>query len=1089
MEEKIIRIFLIISFAFCLVISMEALALVERDPLNDIVTVDPKERESIEIPRLLPYQDTFIPNMGQIENADVRYHNQNTMFLDNKVLFRTYFPDGLIEVDENMEKMRGFTVHSMEFLGSSGGIIEGRSETGSVTNFFIGSSENWATGVPTYNEIIYMDLYPGIDLSFRCSPEGMKYEFILDEGARPDCIRIHYEGSEIDTNGKDIFINLGPMTVIDGDLFVFQEFEGAIQEVPAKIKVKENTVTYDVQYDPDRPLVIDPVIYSTFIGGSVDEWPSSIVTDTSGNHYLYGMTDSLNFPTTTGTYSPSYNGFHDNFISKFDPNCTQLLASTYIGGDTVEYSQDSFIDNAGDVIVFGLTQSYDYPTTRDFTGFSRSGNCYFYSKLDPTLSTLKESILFFNEGDGRIQGLDVDERGDYLFSGSTTSTDLPVTRDCYDDELNGTQDGFMMKIDSSMSRIIYCTYFGGQGGADWVVDIIPLVGNEICFGGHTDSNDLPVTSNAFDTSYNSGSDIFLTTLNLSTNSIGYCTYYGGSDDEYLSSIDSDDGINITFFGTTVSFDFPVTLNAFDNTINGARDCIIVKLKLGTNCPVYSTFLGSTENDFCGDLVVWNGNAHLTGLAINSNFPTTQGAHDTVVNGFNDIYYSVLNADGSNLEYSTFMGSSGYEGTGDLLIDDDGNALITGETNSGDFPTTEGAYRRTLAGADDAFLMKFSIHGAPGRPTSLNLASGDEFVSLGWGPPSSTGGARNVSYWVWRGIENDHLDRLCRLDTGTSYNDTNISNGVDYFYALTAITPYGESGKTQILKAVPGARPTEPYGLSAEGSLNMVLLSWSPPNSTKGFPLKGYVLYKGEGGSPPQRFRSLKNITSYEDTSVKNGIDYAYGVCAVNDKGESDLSEIVSVSPGSVPDPISMMELETGNGLISMKWKVPDENGFPIEEYRIYRGENENDLGLMSKTEGDTNTYIDEGLINGNSYYYSVTAVNCLGESKLSPVYSGSPSWIPTAPLLSLAVGDRFVHLSWEPPENDGGLKILDYNVYRGFSIESLSLFDNLEDLELNDSSVLNGERLFYAVSAVNGNGEGPLSLICEAFPCTVPSYP
>jgi hypothetical protein len=196
----------------------------------------------------------------------------------------------------------------------------------------------------------------------------------------------------------------------------------------------------------------------------------------------------------------------------------------------------------------------------------------------------------------------------------------------------------------------------------------------------------------------------------------YSTYLGGGnlDDGWGIAVDSSGNAYVT--GHTYSTDFPTTAGAFQTTFNGSIDAFVTKLNSSGTGLLYSTYLGGSDVDFgYGMAVDTSGNAHVAGETASSDFPITAGAFQTTyAGGDRDAFVIQLNATGTSLLYSTYLGGSGNDRSahlGGIALDTSGNAYIVGDTASSDFPTTAGAFQTTFAGGRDAFVTKFNATGS------------------------------------------------------------------------------------------------------------------------------------------------------------------------------------------------------------------------------------------------------------------------------------------------------------------------------------------------------------------------------------------
>lgn len=314
-------------------------------------------------------------------------------------------------------------------------------------------------------------------------------------------------------------------------------------------------------------------------------------------------------------------------------------------------------------------------------------------------------------------GIAIDDYGCVYVTGNTESPDFP-TVDPYDDSYNGGDynigDIFVAKFAESGQTLQYCTYIGGSSGENG--DRI-VVDNDGCayITGDTWSYDFP-TQNPYDGSFNSGGDVFVLKLSSSGNSLIYSTYLGGPDLEYSKDIDIDDQGNAYITGNTYSTYFPM-VNPYDGTHNGYDDVFVAKLSAGGNSLLYSTFLGSTGSTSTdlgkGIAVDDDGNAYVTGITGGAGFPTVNAYDESFNGGYRDCFIAKLSPSiggPGSLLYSTYLGGSGTDRAYDLDIDTDGNAYVTGDTASDDFPVVN-PYDESYDGGIDIFVSKLAASGS------------------------------------------------------------------------------------------------------------------------------------------------------------------------------------------------------------------------------------------------------------------------------------------------------------------------------------------------------------------------------------------
>ncbi|QAY65095.1 SBBP repeat-containing protein [Paenibacillus protaetiae] len=259
--------------------------------------------------------------------------------------------------------------------------------------------------------------------------------------------------------------------------------------------------------------------------------------------------------------------------------------------------------------------------------------------------------------------------------------------------------------------LVYSTYLGGSGNDEPFGIAVDATGS-VYVTGITTSTDFPLTPGAVQTTFGGDREVFVTKLNPSGTALVYSTYLGGSANDSGQNIAVDAEGNAYITGRTYSDNFPVTPGAVQTIFGGSSDVFVTKLNPTGSALVYSTYLGGTGHDYgLGIAVDSAGEAYVTGFTASADFPTTTGAFQTVYGGNNDGFAARLNATGTSLIYSTFLGGSGGDNGTAISVDSAGNAYVTGNTASLNFPTTTGAFQTARRGTGDVFVTKINPSGS------------------------------------------------------------------------------------------------------------------------------------------------------------------------------------------------------------------------------------------------------------------------------------------------------------------------------------------------------------------------------------------
>lgn len=649
-------------------------------------------------------------------------------------------------------------VFSEEFIGARRPLTEAERRQPGTYNYFIGNDpQRWVTDVHGYSEVLYRNVWDGIDVRLVGNGSSVEQEFLLRPGADPNRIQVAYEGIDGLELAKD-----GSLTIRTafGELReskprIYQEIAGRPVPVEGRFKLTgETAYTFEMNsYQPQYALVIDPTLsYSTFLGGSAGfesvgfgdalDDAFGIAVDSSGSAYVAGLTGSTDFPITTGSYQSTNTApTFTVFVTKLSPDGSQLVYSTYLGGTDNSLALGIALDSAGEAYVAGAAGS-GFPTTAN--AFQQAGDGVFVSKLSATGDALLYSTYLGSGSDlnyNTATGIAVDSSGVAYITGTTTSAAFPTTKNTFQSALGGSIDAFVSVVNPStagQASLVYSTYLGGSGvdgGAAIAVDS----SGDLYITGATYSSDFPVTAGAYQTSFTTSLYIaFLAKLNPSASgpsSLVYSTFVGGSWRTQSESIVVDSSGNAYVTGETEpnsDSPFPTTPGAFQTSLpNGAGNgAFVTKVNPSGDKLVYSTLLGldvKAGSPGSGIALDASNNAYVVGATSSAQFPTTPDAFQSVYKGGNVFFYdasfTVLNPSGSALIYSTFLGGTSDDVARGVALDPSGNAYVAGYTLSADFPITPLAFQKTMNGSADAFIAKFSATGPGFSISGLTATTG------------------------------------------------------------------------------------------------------------------------------------------------------------------------------------------------------------------------------------------------------------------------------------------------------------------------------------------------------------------------------
>ncbi len=512
---------------------------------------------------------------------------------------------------------------------------------------------------------------------------------------------------------------------------------------------------------------------------------------------------------------------------------TALVYSTFIGGGNFDFGRRIAIDAAGNAYVTGQTKSSNFPTTGG--AFDRTfniANCprcgidqydTFVTKLNAAGSALVYSTFLGGTDIDDARGIAVDGGGNAYVIGETTSRDFPTTAGAFDRIHNGAYDVFVARFNAAGSALVYSTYLGGVQVDDGERIAVDAGGNAYAMG-FTSSADFPTTAGAFDTTANGAFDVFVTKLNPAGSALLYSTYLGGAGFDSGGGLTVDAAGNAYVSGGTGSTDFPTTPGAL-STVPDGSDAFVTKLNAAGSALAYSAVFGGTASEGASGIALdAAGNAWVTGGTSSADFPVTAGAADSSFNGMADAFVSELNANGSALLYSTYLGGTQSESGNDVALDSGGDVYVTGHTYSMDFPATTGAFDTIFSGDTsifwgDAFVTKIAMDAdsstppappaippAPGLQTPFNGESATQPVGFDWSDVPSA-----VSYTLQVDDSSAFSAPLVRDLTVTAswYVASGLST-TPHFWRVRGVNSAGVAGAWSAVRSfTPQAAPDPP----------------------------------------------------------------------------------------------------------------------------------------------------------------------------------------------------------------------------------------------------------------------------------------
>lgn len=632
-------------------------------------------------------RDGFERNAGQFDPA--------VRFAADGRGYRLFLTD-----EEAVFVTTGRSVVRMRLRGAQRPPLEGEDAAPARANYLRGPRTSWHTDVPRFAQVRSRGVYAGIDRVFHCGPAGLEYDFVVQPGADPASIVLEFEGATPKiTEAGALALDTPEGTLIQRLPLAYQDSGGRRETIAATYVVEGRTVRIrTADYDRARPLVIDPLIdYSTYLGGSDQDYAMAVAVDPRGSAYVVGRTCSVDFPVVSALQPLAF--ACDAFVAKLDPTGTTLVYSTYIGGSADDGAEGVALGRNGEAFVVGLTFSKDFPVSHALQPTYHGGGDGFVLELDPSGASLLYSTYLGGRGYDNAAAVAVDRLGQAHVVGTTESSSFPTVRPAQGTFGGGIDDAFVAKLSASGGALLYSTYLGGTA-SDEAFSV--AIDNDLraWVAGGTWSGNFPLRTPY--QAFNAGArDAFVTGLSAA-GGIVYSTYLGGIGEDAAYGIAMDTSARPVVVGATASANFPLA-SPLQAGLAGGRDAFVARLD--TVGLEFSTYLGGAQDDWGYAVAIDAGGAiHVAGTTSSASFPTVSAVQ--AFGGTSDAFVAALDPTGTALIRSTFLGGADADGGRGLALDPAAREYVVGYTLSTGFPVVNALQPFTASpGLYDAFVTR------------------------------------------------------------------------------------------------------------------------------------------------------------------------------------------------------------------------------------------------------------------------------------------------------------------------------------------------------------------------------------------------
>ncbi|TAN21797.1 MAG: DUF1573 domain-containing protein [Acidobacteria bacterium] len=607
----------------------------------------------------------------------------------------------------------------MRFAGATAApAAQGRQAVASPVHYWLGSG---LVSVRSYRKVDFAKIYPGVGVTYYGHDGQVEFDLKLAPHASPAAVQMAFRGAS-PYLGADGSLTLAHGVSLRTPL-AYQSVNGRRHAVRVQYRLlPDDRVGLVVgAYDANRTLIVDPILaFASLLGGTSYNQANAVAVDSKGNGYVAGFTISTDFPVQSafqakdapGSFSTSSN---DAFVTEISADGKSLIYSTYLGGNGDDEATGIAVDSTGAAYVTGFTNSTNFPTTAavpPIQAANAGGYDAFVTKFAVGGAKLDYSTYLGGTGDDKAAAIAVDPQGEAFITGTTSSTDFPVSATAPQKTMAGKTDAFVAGISAAGTSTLYATYLGGSDIDNGNAIAVDQTGN-VVVGGATASTNFPVTAGAHQPQIGGNFDGFIAMIPRAGTSIGWATYLGGSGADAINAVTVDTADNVYVAGSTNSSNLFCPFSSCASSFAGNGDAFVAKFNSSGSQLVWGAYLGAAPSGVATAIAVDStDDVYIAGYTSSASLPATSNATQNTPGGAVDGFLAKLGPAGPNsanpfLFYS-YLGGRENDAVNGMGIDANGDIDLVGTTSSNNFPVTAGTFQTSLNSSTDAFVARYVV---------------------------------------------------------------------------------------------------------------------------------------------------------------------------------------------------------------------------------------------------------------------------------------------------------------------------------------------------------------------------------------------